>query len=53
MLFILHANKFRINPSEDASSTLMILIATGKLGIDGIRTALLHLAGENPADETL
>jgi death on curing protein len=53
MLFTLRLNKVFVTPSEDASSTLMILIATGHLGIDGIRAALLHWAGENPADPKL
>jgi death on curing protein len=53
MVLILEINDVFVAPSEDASSTLMILIATGHLSIDGIRAALLHLAGENPADPKL
>ena len=53
MLFILQSNKVTVKPSEDASSTLMILIATGHLDIDGIRAALLHWAGENPSSTEL
>ncbi len=53
MLYILRLNGVRVKPSEDASSTLAILIATGHLNIDGIRAALLHWAGENPSSTTL
>ena len=53
MLFILQSNKVTVKPSEDASSTLMILIATGHLDIDGIRAVLLHWAGENPSSTEL
>ena len=53
MLFILRSNSVTVKPSEDASSTLMILIATGHLNIDGIRAALLHWAGENPSSTAL
>ena len=53
MVLILEINDVFVNPSEDASSTLMILIATGHLDIDGIRAALLHWAGENPSSTAL
>ena len=53
MVLILEINDVFVNPSEDASSTLMILIATGHLDIDGIRAALLHWAGENPSSTEL
>ena len=53
MLYILRLNGVRITPSEDASSTLAILIATGHLDIAGIRAALLHWAGENPSSAVL
>ena len=51
MLLTLEINDVFINPSEDAASTLMILIATGHLSIEGITAALLHWAGKNPSGE--
>jgi death on curing protein len=50
MLFVLRSNGYKVNPSEDAASTLMILIATTQLNIKGVTIALLHWAGENPDD---
>jgi death on curing protein len=53
MLFILHENRVKANPSDDAASTLMVLIATGNLSIEGVRAVLLHWGGESPSSTDL
>jgi death on curing protein len=53
MLAILELNGYKFKLEQQAATTVMVLIATGNLGIPGVRVALLHWAGLNPGDDTL
>lgn len=46
-------NGYPFQPNPEALTTVMILVAGGHLGIEGLRFALLHLYGENPSDHTI
>ncbi|GEM87735.1 hypothetical protein MGR01S_23600 [Meiothermus granaticius NBRC 107808] len=53
MLWTLRANSYRITPSQDAGTTVMVLVATGNLTIEGLRVALIHWCGLNPGEASL
>jgi death-on-curing protein len=53
MKLILRLNGHTFTTETRAESTLMVLIATGHLSIDGVRVALIHWCGLNPGDGTL
>lgn len=53
MLWTLSANGYNARPSDDAGTTVMLLIATGNLDITGVKVSLIHWCGLNVADETL
>jgi death on curing protein len=53
MVRTLELNGYKFKLEQQAATTVMVLIATGNLGIPGVRVALLHWAGLNPGDDTL
>lgn len=53
MLWTLAANGFKVKVSDDAQTTVMLLVATGNLEIPGLRVALIHWCGFDVADVTL
>lgn len=53
MIWTLSANGYDLQPSEDAGSTVMLLIALDHLDIQGIRMALIHWCDLDVADESL
>lgn len=53
MLLTLGINRIRCEPSLQAATTVMVLVATGNLEIAGLRVALIHWCGLNPGDENL
>lgn len=53
MIWTLSTNGYDLQPSEDAGSTVMLLIALNHLDIQGIRMALIHWCDLDVADESL
>ncbi len=53
MLVTLAVNRIQCEPSEQAATTVMVLVATGNLEIAGLRVALIHWCGLNPGDAAL
>jgi len=53
MLWTLKVNGYKLRPSPDAGTTVMVLVATGNLTIEGLRVALIHWCGLNPGEASL
>jgi death on curing protein len=53
MDWTLSANGYEATPSPDAVSTVILLTATGRITIDGLRMALVHWCGLEISDHSL
>ena len=49
---VLHWNKHNISANDETVTLVMLLLASGHLDVDGLRTSLLYMCGVDPSTVT-